>query len=165
MVKEPKETTMAVGEEEGVEEESKTTTMALGEEEIEEEPMTTTTVSEETKADADETETERFKDEVDADEDPQDYNDDEDDEDDETENFMGGRVVENFEGNSKNLLKNVTDMNLILKSLLFACLFYILAHYETKMFLVKLFSMRKRNYLYVATALFLVVYYVLNIVV
>jgi len=54
-------------------------------------------------------------------------------------------------------------LNVGLRSLLFACLFYIFAHYETKDYLMKSFKLSKDGSLYVLMAMFFVFYFALNI--
>ena len=56
-------------------------------------------------------------------------------------------------------------MKLLLKSLLFACLFYLLAHGDTKNVLLKVVKIDKAHYLYLATVLFFIIYLILNILV
>ena len=56
-------------------------------------------------------------------------------------------------------------MKLLLKSLLFACLFYLLAHDDTKNVLLKVVKIEKGYYLYLATILFFIIYLILNILV
>ena len=75
------------------------------------------------------------------------------------------QVVEGFSGNVS--IRQLMNLNLLLKSILFGCLFYILAHPNTRSFVAKnIFKkLKKSQYLYVAMVLFIVVYYVLNLVV
>ena len=63
-----------------------------------------------------------------------------------------------------NIGQNV-NVRLLLKSLLFACLFYLLAHNDTKKVLLNVVKLGKDNYLYLATVLFFVAYLILNILV
>ena len=81
------------------------------------------------------------------------------------EAFTNRNVVEGFSGNVS--IRQLMNLNLLLKSILFGCLFYILAHPNTRSFVAKnIFKkLKKSQYLYVAMVLFIVVYYVLNLVV
>ena len=85
---------------------------------------------------------------------------------DKIEEFSNKNVVEGFAGNSVTL-RQLMNLNLLLKSILFGCLFYILAHPQTRSFMTKnLFKkLKKSQYLYVAMVMFVVIYYVLNLVV
>ena len=78
------------------------------------------------------------------------------------ESFTNRNVVEGFSGNVS--IRQLMNLNLLLKSILFGCLFYILAHPNTRSFVAKnIFKkLKKSQYLYVAMVLFIVVYYVLN---
>jgi hypothetical protein len=91
---------------------------------------------------------------------------DEDEEDtDENEPFVGNRI-EGFSGNNnRNSISRNFNMKLLLKSLLFACLFYLLAHGDTKNVLLKVVKIDKAHYLYLATVLFFIIYLILNILV
>ena len=86
--------------------------------------------------------------------------------DDVDEPFTNRNVIEGFAGSSLTLNK-LMNFNLLLKSILFACLFYILAHPQTRSFITKnvFKKMKKTQYLYVAMVIYVVVYYVLNLVV
>lgn len=98
-------------------------------------------------------------------------NDDDSDEDDEettpttagTEPFFGGRI-EHFSSNG-GAGNKVLSLNLFLKSIMIACLFYILAHPDTKKFILsRVFkNISPQNYLYVAMVLFFVVFYIIGI--
>jgi len=57
------------------------------------------------------------------------------------------------------------NMNLVLKALLFTCLFYLLAHKDSKNVILKVIKIEKENYLYLAGLLFLVGYLILNLIV
>ena len=69
-----------------------------------------------------------------------------------TEPFVGSRV------------SNI-DVKFLLKAVLFSCLFYLLAHNDSKKFVVNLLKIRKSHYLYVGMALFFVIYLCLNLIV
>ena len=107
-------------------------------------------------------------------------NEDDDSEDgEEDEEEDGEKVEENFVGyhnkkniiegfSSKNVAKKAMCPNLLLKSVLFACLFYILAHKDSKNFVInvvfkKVKQVRKQHYIYIATFLFLLIFYVISI--
>jgi len=70
---------------------------------------------------------------------------------------------EDFVGNS-NVMKSINS-RLILKALLFSCLFYLLAHPDTRAFVLNIVKIRKSQYLYLGTLLFLVIYLILNVIV
>ena len=60
--------------------------------------------------------------------------------------------------------KNVLDLNLLLKSLLFACLFYILAHGDTtKMIKPIVGKLGNKNMDIVLMVLFVILYYVISL--
>tara|TARA_Y100000590_G_scaffold470361_2_gene664173 strand:- start:5649 stop:6290 length:642 start_codon:yes stop_codon:yes gene_type:complete len=79
----------------------------------------------------------------------------------------------NFSNRKVERFSNATDwklptsprfyLNVGLRSLLFSCLFYIFAHYETMDYLKKAFKLSKDASLYVLMAMFFVFYFVLNI--
>ena len=71
--------------------------------------------------------------------------------------------IEGFVGNSNN--SNTFNLRLLLKSLLFSCLFYLIAHNDTRKVLLKMVKIGKENYLYLGTFLFFVCYLILNILV
>ena len=81
----------------------------------------------------------------------------------EVEPFVGS--IENFVGDNKSNLGEMLTKNLILKSLLFTCLFYLLAHKDSKIFILKIIKIGNENYLYLAALLFLVGYLILNLIV
>lgn len=54
-------------------------------------------------------------------------------------------------------------LNLGLRSLLYACLFYILIHYETRYYMTKVLKLSEDNSQYVLMIIFFVFYFVLNI--
>ena len=88
----------------------------------------------------------------------------EDDEEDEetTETFYGGNI-EHF--SNKEVVEKATSMNLILKGVMITCLFYVLAHKDTKKYIMgKVFkSVSSQNYLYIAMVLFFLVYYIISV--
>ena len=90
-----------------------------------------------------------------------DANDGEDDanngEDGEDEPFVG---TEGFVGN-----RNMLDIKVFLKALLFSCLFYLLAHNDTRNMILKVVKIGNNNYLYLAMVLFFVCYLLLNMIV
>lgn len=93
-----------------------------------------------------------------------------DDGEEDVENFVGyhknNPVIEGF--SSQNVAKKAMCPNLLLKSVLFACLFYILAHTDSRNFVVNVVfkqvkHVRKQHYIYIATFLFLLIFYVISI--
>ena len=110
-----------------------------------------------------------FKDyDKESDDEESDENEDESDDesnDQDEERFVGSRIERfNGSGNKNNIAHNF-NMKLLLKSLLFACLFYLLAHDDTKNVLLKVVKIEKGYYLYLATILFFIIYLILNILV
>ena len=79
------------------------------------------------------------------------------------EGFQGNNMVDNVVNNLVETQQNLIDINLLLKSLLFACLFYILSHDDTvkmlKQFIGKLSQEHQR---FSMMALFAISYYVIN---
>tara|TARA_Y100000591_G_C21839707_1_gene704834 strand:- start:616 stop:1380 length:765 start_codon:yes stop_codon:yes gene_type:complete len=57
------------------------------------------------------------------------------------------------------------NVKFLLKAVLFSCLFYLLAHNDSRKFVVGLLKIRKAHYLYVAMSLFFLIYLVLNLIV
>ena len=101
-------------------------------------------------------------------------NDEEGSDSNENENFVdtddNSEVVEGFQGNNNNIIEYNTGMgkilslDLLLRSVLYACLFFILAHPDTLKMVGKLLKgVSKANLLYVHMLVFAVVYYVLNL--
>jgi hypothetical protein len=110
----------------------------------------------------------RFKDydkESDDSVDEEEEEEDEPEEDDSTEPFVGNRI-EGFNGSgNRNAVTHNFNVKMLLKSLLFACLFYLLAHDDTRNVLLKVVKIEKGYYLYLATILFFIIYLILNILV
>ena len=73
--------------------------------------------------------------------------------------------VEHFDNGSSSVLSRCLNVNLLLKAVLFACLFYILAHNDSRKVILKYINVGNQNYLYVASVLYFLVYMVLNILV
>ena len=94
-------------------------------------------------------------------EDEDEVEDEVEDDDDEEEDFVGNNVVEGFVGN--NVVDKV-NVNFVLKCVLFACLFYILAHDDSRNYLVKMLKTKKDNYIYLSSILFLIIYFILNLI-
>jgi hypothetical protein len=101
-------------------------------------------------------------------------NDEEGSDSNENDNFVdtddNSEVVEGFQGNNNNIIEYNTGMgkilslDLLLRSVLYACLFFILAHPDTLKMVGKLLKgVSKSNLLYVHMLVFAVVYYVLNL--
>jgi DNA mismatch repair ATPase MutL len=77
-------------------------------------------------------------------------------------NFTGSMNIEHFSG--QNVRERLLSLNLLLKSLLFACLFYIIAHPDTKAVVLKNIKFLKRaDYLVVSMVIFFICYYILSI--
>ena len=61
-------------------------------------------------------------------------------------------------------MKKVLSLDLLLRSVLYACLFYLLAHPDTFKFVGKVLKrVSKSNLLYVHMLVFAVLYYLLNL--
>ena len=70
--------------------------------------------------------------------------------------------IENFSG--REMREKATSLSVVLRSVLFACLFYILAHPDTRSYLLKNLKFLKQfDFLTVSMVLFLVLHYVLSI--
>ena len=151
------------GMSEEAEEESTTTEVEAEEESTttaveEEEESTTTAVEEEEVEDEEEEDEEEVEDE----EESTTTAVEEEDESGIEESFSGSMNVEHFSG--KNVTEKVLSLNLLLKSILFACLFYIIAHPDTKVFLLQnLKFLKKSDYLMISMVLFFICYYILSI--
>lgn len=85
----------------------------------------------------------------------------EDEVEDDEEDFVGNNVVEGFGGHS---VVDKVNVNFILKCILFACLFYILAHDDSRNYIIKMVKTKKDNYIYLSSILFLVIYFILNLI-
>ena len=78
-------------------------------------------------------------------------------------------IVENFQNNNNTIeyhtgSKNLLSLDLLLRSVLYACLFYVLSHPDTYKLVGKLLKhVSKGNLIYVHMAVFAVVYYILNL--
>ena len=78
-------------------------------------------------------------------------------------------IVEGFQNNNNTIeyqtgTKSYLSLDLLLRSVLYACLFFVLAHPDTFKFLGKLLKkVSKSNLLYVHMVVFAVVYYLLNL--
>ena len=101
-------------------------------------------------------------------------NDEEGSDGNEDDNFVdtddNSEVVEGFQGNNNNIIEYNTGMrkmfslDLVLRSVLYACLFFILSHPDTFKMVGKLLKkVSKANLIYVHMLVFAVVYYVLNL--
>ena len=77
------------------------------------------------------------------------------------ETFFGGKI-ENFANGTSNTL---LSSNVLLKALMMSCLFYVLAHNDTRKYLVKnIFkSIGDKYYLFGAMVIFFVLYYLINL--
>lgn len=78
-------------------------------------------------------------------------------------------IVENFQNNNNTIeyhtgAKNLLSLDLLLRSVLYACLFYVLSHPDTYKLVGKLLKrVSKANLIYVHMVVFAVVYYILNL--
>ena len=78
-------------------------------------------------------------------------------------------IVEGFQNNNNTIeyqtgAKSYLSLDLLLRSVLYACLFFVLAHPDTFKFVGKLLKkVSKSNLLYVHMVVFAVVYYLLNL--
>lgn len=78
-------------------------------------------------------------------------------------------IVENFQNNNNTIeyhtgSKNLLSLDLLLRSVLYACLFYVLSHPDTYKLVGKLLKrVSKGNLIYVHMAVFAVIYYILNL--
>ena len=81
------------------------------------------------------------------------------------EGFYGGSNIEHFSNKNGFTMSSIFSVNLLLKSVMIACLFYVLAHPDTKKYLLgRVFkNIKPENYLYVAMLLFLIIFYVIGI--
>ena len=95
---------------------------------------------------------------------------DEEEEDEETTSVLeeeeGGDEFTNYEGfvGNNNVISKA-NMKLVLKAVMFSCLFYLLAHSDTRSAILNIVSIGKRNYLYLAMGLYFVSYIIINLVV
>ena len=64
-----------------------------------------------------------------------------------------------------NYNDNKDKLRLVLKSILFTCLFLILNHKTTYTTIIKLCYIKKHNYIYIATGLFFIIYFIINMIV
>ena len=88
----------------------------------------------------------------------------------ENNNNEDDEVFEQFSNMNNNNMNNVAgrslwSLDLLLKSILFACLFYVLGHSKTRTFVSKNIVRGKENGAYVLMAVFAVLFYLLNLVV
>jgi len=95
-----------------------------------------------------------------------DESDEEDDEEDSTES-TGPAVTEQFT-NMKSVAQKATSSNLILKGVLFSCVFYILVHDETRKKVMKELTksmkfLKSDHYEYISVLIFFVLYYIISI--
>ena len=64
-----------------------------------------------------------------------------------------------------NYRNNKLNLKLLLKSILFSCLFIILNHKTTYNKIIKVYSTNKSNYIYITTLLFFILYFIINVIV
>ena len=98
----------------------------------------------------------------DSDDEDEDEDEDEDKNEDLVDNFFGGKI-EHF--SNKEISQKATSMNTILKTVMITCLFYVLAHKDSKKFIMgNVFKKVKGEYyLYIAMAIFFVVFYIITV--
>ena len=95
-----------------------------------------------------------------------DVEDETDDEEEKTES-TGPAVTEQFT-NMKSVSEKATSSNLILKGVLFSCVFYILIHDETRKKLMNSLTksvkfLKSQHYEYISVVIFFILYYVISI--
>jgi DNA mismatch repair ATPase MutL len=123
-------------------------------------------------ADEEEEETESSTKQVVEDDEAEAEDEDEEDEDEEdevpttttgVETFFGGKI-EHF-ANSSSESNSLLSTNVLLKALMMTCLFYVLAHNDTRKYLLKTVfkSISEKYYLYGAMVIFFVLYYLINL--
>ena len=140
--------------EEKEDEEETTQTTGVGEEDGEDNSVPTTIVNEE--------EEEKEEEEEEEDDPYYDEEEEEEEEEEEAEGFSGSMNVEHFSG--REMKDRALSLSVVLRSVLFGCLFYILAHPDTKNALLKSMKFLKNvDYLVVSMILFIVLHYVLSI--
>ena len=64
-----------------------------------------------------------------------------------------------------NYGSNKMNLKLLLKSILFSCLFIILNHKTTYNNIIKVYRPAKSNYIYITTLLFFILYFIINVIV
>lgn len=64
-----------------------------------------------------------------------------------------------------NYNDNKDKIRLLLKGILFTCLFIILYHKTTHTKIIKLCTLKKNSYIYIGTLIFFVIYFIINIIV
>ena len=82
------------------------------------------------------------------------------------ETFVGSNTIEHFTNNSLETTKEkIFSPNNLLKAIMVTCLFYVLAHKDTQDYVLKniLPSVKPSMYLYLAMALFFVLFYLISV--
>lgn len=81
------------------------------------------------------------------------------------ETFVGSNNIEYFTNNSSESSKRAFSPNTLLKAIMITCLFYVLAHKDTQNYLLNnvLTSITPSMYLYVAMAIFFVLFYLISV--
>ena len=92
---------------------------------------------------------------------------DESDDEEETKESTGPAVTEQFT-NMKSVSEKATSSNLILKGVLFSCVFYILIHDETRKKLMNNLTksvkfLKSEHYEYISVIIFFILYYIISI--
>ena len=92
---------------------------------------------------------------------------DESEDEEETKESTGPAVTEQFT-NMKSVSEKATSSNLILKGILFSCVFYILIHDETRKKLMNNLTksvkfLKSEHYEYISVIIFFILYYIISI--
>lgn len=88
--------------------------------------------------------------------------------DDETTESTGPSVTKEDFSNMKSISEKATSSNLILKGVLFSCVFYILIHDETRKKLMNHLTksvkfLKSQHYEYISVIIFFILYYIISI--
>jgi len=76
-----------------------------------------------------------------------------------TEKFVGNNIIEGFDGENRNKIY----INNFLKAILFALVYFVLIHKNTRDFIVTKLKIDKNNYISMAMIIFIVIYFVINL--
>ena len=87
---------------------------------------------------------------------------------DETEDETEEDVTEQFSNMNNNHLKRAKSTNLLLKAILFSCVFYILVHNDTRKLIMKNLTksikmFKNSHYEYISVVIFFIVFYIISI--
>ena len=75
------------------------------------------------------------------------------------EKFVGNNIIEGINGENSNKIY----INNFLKAILFALVYFVIMHKNTRDFLIKKIKIDKNNYISMAIILFIVIYFVVNL--